>query len=339
MTMLKKTTLALLLASSSATFADVIPVTADNFVRAESDLYFKTLSTLKGGFGGLNHTREPAPIDQQNVIRLNRDTIYSSGVFDLAAGPVTITLPQAGSRFMSMQVINEDHYTPMVNYKAGAYTLTEQNVGTRYVAVAIRTFADPNDAKDLKAAQKLQDAIKISQPGGPGKLELPEWDPKTQKETRDALLVLNQAMPDTNDMFGTKAEVKPIRHLIGAASGWGGNPQKDATYLNVYPEKNDGNTVYTMTVPKDVPVKGFWSISLYNKEGYFQKNEFNAYALNNLTAKKSADGSYHIQFGGCTKSTVNCLPITDGWNYMVRLYQPEQSILDGSWKFPVAQPK
>lgn len=339
MTMLKMTTIALLFSGTSPAFAaETIPVTADNFVRAESDLYFQAIAK-DNGFGKFNHVREPAPIDGQNVIRLNRDTLYSSALFDLDAGPVTITLPDAGKRFMSMQVISEDHYTPFVAYKAGSYTLSKNNVGTRYVVAAIRTFIDPTSAKDIKAVAKLQDSIKVSQPGGPGKIEFPAWDAKSQKETRDALLVLNKSMPDTNDMFGTKAEVKPIRHLIGAASGWGGNPQKDATYLNVYPEKNDGKTVYIMTVPKGVPVKGFWSISLYNKDGFFQKNEFNSYALNNITAKPSADGSYQIQFGGCTKTIVNCLPITNGWNYMVRLYQPEQSILDGSWKFPVAQPK
>lgn len=34
----------------------------------------------------------------------------------------------------------------------------------------------------------------------------------------------------------------------------------------------------------------------------------------------------------------NCLPIMDGWNYTVRLYQPGPEILDGSWAFPEAQP-
>ena len=60
------------------------------------------------------------------MIRLNRDTLYSSAVFDLDAGPVTITLPDAGKRFMSMQVINEDHYVPEVVYGKGSYTLDEE---------------------------------------------------------------------------------------------------------------------------------------------------------------------------------------------------------------------
>jgi hypothetical protein len=60
--------------------------------------------------------------------------------------------------------------------------------------------------------------------------------------------------------------------------------------------------------------------------------------LNNITAKKSDDGSVAVQFGGCDGKIPNCLPIMKGWNYMVRLYRPRPEVLDGSWKFPEAQP-
>ena len=103
--------------------------------------------------------------------------------------PVTITLPDAGRRFMSMQVINEDHYVPEVVYGAGSYTLDKDTVGTRYVAVAIRTLVDPADPKDLKKVHALQDAIKVEQ-ASPGSFEMPNWDQASQKKVRDALLVL-----------------------------------------------------------------------------------------------------------------------------------------------------
>ena len=109
-----------------------VPVTAENFRRAESDLYFGNV-VKDGGFGKFHHNRELAPIDRQPVIRLNRDTLYSAAVFDLDAGPVTITLPDAGKRFMSMQVIDEDQYCPAVFYGAGKHTLTREQIGTRYV--------------------------------------------------------------------------------------------------------------------------------------------------------------------------------------------------------------
>jgi hypothetical protein len=118
-------------------------------------------------------------------------------------------------------------------------------------------------------------------------------------------------MPDTKGMFGDKKDVDPVHHLIGAASAWGGNPEQDALYLNVTPAKNDGTTVYKLDV-KDVPVGGFWSISVYDAKGYFAPIPENAYALNNITAKKAADGSIAVQFGGCDGKTPNCLPTNRG---------------------------
>ena len=313
-----------------------IPVTADNFNRAESDLYFGSI-VKDGGFGKFNHRREPTPIDNQTVIRMNRDTLYSAGVFDLDAGPVTITLPDAGSRFMSMQIINEDQYSPNVFYTPGSYTLNRDEIGTRYVVVAIRTLSlNPGDQKDIEKVHALQDAIKVEQENA-GKFEIPNWDQTSQKKTREALLVLGTSLPDSKNMFGTKDKVNPVRFLIGSAMAWGGNPETEATYINVTPAKNDGKTVHKLNV-KNVPVDGFWSISLYNKDGYFQKNDQDAYSINNLTAKENADGSVTVQFGGCEGKVANCLPIMEGWNYIVRLYRPRKEILDGTWKFPEVMP-
>ena len=128
-----------------------------------------------------------------------------------------------------------------------------------------------------------------------------------------------------------------LDHLIGTAIGWGGNPRSAADYQSFYPARNDGQTIHTLTF-RDVPVDGFWSISVYNDKGYFQENALNAYSLNNLTAKPNPDGGYTVRFGGCQASTPNCLPIVKGWNYTIRLYRPRKEILDGSWKFPDAQP-
>jgi hypothetical protein len=329
--------LGLLFPVTSAPAQNAVPVTADNFSRAESDLYFGSAVRDAGGAGKLFHHREPMQIDKQGVIRSNRDTLYSVVVIDLDAGPVTITLPDAGKRFRSMQVINEDHYVVgNVEYRPGSYTYDKEKVGTRYVLLALRTLVNPDDPKDIEQVHALQDATRVSQ-AGPGKFEVPNWDQASQKKVRDALLVLGSTIPDFKGAFGSKGEVDPIRHLIGTAVGWGGNPDKDATYLNVTPSRNDGTTVYKLNV-KDVPVDGFWSISLYDTKGYFQKNDLNAYSLNDITAKKDADGSVTVQFGGCDGKIPNCLPIMPGWNYTVRLYRPRAEILNGTWKFPEPKP-
>ena len=94
----------LALPASAQSSGGAIPVTSDNFARAETDLYFGRM-VREGGFGKFAHHRELMAIDNQIVIRTNRDTLYSLAVFDLDAGPVTITLPDAGGRFMSMAAI------------------------------------------------------------------------------------------------------------------------------------------------------------------------------------------------------------------------------------------
>ena len=310
------------------------PVIWNNWVRAESDKYFKSYVDI-GAFGKFLNIRQPTPIDKQNVVRMNRDTLYSIGVFDLTT-PVTITKPDTGDRFQSLMVVSQDEYVPIpVAYKPGKYTLTQENIGSRYVFVGFRTFVDAGSPADIKKANAIQDQIKVQQ-ASVGKFEIPNWDKKSQDTLRAAITVLAATMDSFRESFGTKEEVDPIAHLLGAATGWAGNPAKDASYFSVTPEQNDGKTAYTLTV-KDVPVDGFWSISLYNGKGFFQQNSSNAYSINNVTGKKARDGSITIHFGGDPKQP-NYLPIMDGWNYLIRLYQPHKEILDGKWKFPSPQP-
>lgn len=322
---------------ASGTGAATVPVTVNDFVRAETDMYFGNAVAGAGGIGRFHHIREPMPIDHQTVIRGNRDTLYSSIVLDLDAGPATVTLPDAGGRFMSMQVFDEDQYTRPTIYQPGEHALSRDNTDTRYAMAAFRTLVNPTVPGDLEAVHALQDAIAVSQPGGPGTWDIPNWDRASQKTVRDALLVLASTLKDMSSAFGTKDEVDPVQRLFGAASAWGANPPRDATYLNLTPERNDGETVYRLTVPADVPVDGFWSISVYGADGYYAKNALDRYTLNNLTAQKNADGSVTIQFGGCNDGVANCIPIVPGWNYMVRLYRPRAEVLDGSWTFPEAQ--
>ena len=288
-----------------------IVVTPDNFARAESDLIFSGI-VKDGGFGKFMHRREPTPLARQTVIRMNRDTLYSAAVFDLDAGPVAITLPDPGKRFLSMQVIDEDEYTPEVVYGAGVHTLSEDRIGARYVVVAVRILVDPNDPKDIETVRALQDAIKVSQPGGPGAFKIPNWDASSQIKVRDALLDLAQTVPDTKGMFGQRGKVDPVRRLIGSAAAWGGNPEDEAITLNVTPTHNDGKTVYRLSV-KDVPVDGFWSISVYDDRGHFVPNPQNAYSLNNLTAKPGEDGSLRFSSAAATaRSPIACPLRPDG---------------------------
>ena len=86
-----------------------------------------------------------------------------------------------------------------------------------------------------------------------------------------------------------------------------------------------------------MPVDGFWSITVYNSRGYLEPNQYSAYSVSNITARKDADGSVPVQFGGCDGNIPNCLPTMAGWNYMVQLFRPRAEVMNGAWKFPEAQ--
>lgn len=309
-----------------------VRVTVDNFPRAESDRYFG-LTVKRGGFGTFSHFRELVPAGARTVVRPNRDTLYSTAVFDLDAGPVTVNMPNSGRRYMSLAVLDEDSHVLGVHYKGGSYTFTRQNIGTRYVMLGVRTLVDPGRPDDVKQAWTLQDAIRVSQPNGPGRFEVPNWDTATQDNIRKLLIDLGTTVPDSRGMFGKTGRVEPVRHLIGSAIAWGGIPERDASYQIVIPERNDGTTIYRLDVPV-VPVGAFWSVTVYDSGGNLHPNAQNAYSLNSLTTKKEADGAVTIRFGGCGPDKTNCLPIMPGWNYMVRYYLPASKILDGSWTLP-----
>ena len=306
-------------------------VNVANFVRAESDVAIKKIYDIVGLSTWL-HNRTPTPIDQQNVIRMNRDTLYSAVVLDLSE-PATIIMPEIGGRYQSMHVINQDHYS-FAKIKPGRYELTQEKVGSRYAYIIVRTFCDANDPDDVKATNAVQDALKVE--GGSGSLDLPDWNIEQIMEARGALNTLAKLGASNVGAFGTKEEVDPINHLIFTAAGWGGLPNKQTIAELGSVEKNDG-TPHVLNVPQDVPVRAFWSVTVYNADGFISENDLGVYSYNNVTAKPNADGSITIHFGG-DPDQINYLPISEGWNYGIRMYEPGDEILNGSWTFPKIVP-
>ena len=317
---------------SSAMANESVKVNIDNFVRAETAVNFNnTLSLLKGEVNKIFHFRKPMPLDGQSVIRSNRDTLYSGMIVDISKG-ATLTIPETNGRYVSAMIINEDHYLNKVYHGKGTYELTMKEFDTPYVSVTIRTLVDASDPEDVKQVRTIQDGITIKANSAKPYTH-PEYDKASYEAAYKAVIELSRFLPDTSRTFGKKENVSEVRHLLGTAMGWGGLPENEAYYLNIEPNLPVG--AYQLTV-KDVPVDAFWSISLYNKEGYFQENKYNAYSVNNITGTPNKDGSFTVNFGGDPKS-VNYLHIMDGWNYTVRFYQPRKEILNDEWTFPKPQ--
>jgi hypothetical protein len=317
----------------AADAATPVKVNMENFPRAETDMQIGRMLKVAKGVNKWSHYRVPTPLDGQTVIRMNRDTLYSFAIVDISKG-AKVTLPDVGKRYMSMMVVNNDGYINKVFYGGGTFSLNIKEFDTPYVVLAVRTLANAADDADIKAVNALQDKMKIDAASAKP-FVMPNYDMDSYNATYKPLLELAKKLTSTERTFGSKADVDPVRFILGCAFGWGGLPIEDAYYLNVNPELPVGEHQITA---KDVPVDAFWSVSMYNKDGYFQKNDFNAYSVNNISGKPNKDGSFTVHLGGCKDKRVNCLPLTEGWNYVVRLYQPRKELLDGTWSFPAAVP-
>jgi hypothetical protein len=311
-------------------------VNVDNFAGAETHRMMADLQRDAGGINRFEHNRAPASVDKQTVIRMNRDTLYSFAVADISAG-ATLTLPDAGQRYLSVMVVNEGHYINRVFHDAGRHQLTVEDLGSQYVVLAARTLVNPHDPDDLVAVAAIQDQLVLeTEAAAERPFIMPEYDTDSLNRTRKALLALAADMTSFKSSFGRKEDVDPVHHLIGSAAGWGGLPDAEATYVGVAPSLPVGE--YELTVGTDVPVDGFWSISVYNADGYFEPNQRGAYSINNITGARNDDGSITVRFGGDGDPKRNSLPITEGWNYLVRLYRPRPEILSGAWTFPDLTP-
>jgi hypothetical protein len=317
--------------SNLATTAHTLPVTPDNFVRAETDLQFMTVVKL-GGFGRLVHEREFPPAGRQPRAWADADILRSRGVFDLEFGPVEITLPPAGERFVSIEALDEDHYTLSMSYGPGTYSFSFDNVSTRYVLIVVRILVDPASRADMAAAQALQDGIRVARVGR-GRFVIPNWDPVSQARVRVALQLLAGTIDDDQRTFGGRGEVDPVRHLVGTATHWDRCPPREIACLLKRPRDDDGNAVYRLHVGH-VPVDGFWSLTVYDSNGHFLADSYSARSVNSRTGVRDPDHTMSIQFGGSAESADNCLQIERGWGYVVRLYRPRAEILGGRWKFP-----
>jgi hypothetical protein len=310
-------------------------VTPDNFVRAESHGQFMAV-VKRGGFGRLVHERDFQPAGREPAAWADCDVLRSRGVFDLEAGPVVVTLPETGVRFMSLEVLDEDHYTVASFYGAGTYSFSYDNVSTRYMLVIVRILVDAAEGADFAAVHALQDAIGVRRQGG-GRFVVPDWDPVSQARVRAALQLLGNTAAGEERAFGARGEVDPVRHLIGAATRWEGCPTRHVACLAGVPQYDDGQVVHRLDIGH-VPVDGFWSVTVYDGNGRFLTDVPARRAVNGRGAGHAAHRPMSVQFGGCLEADCNCLLIGKGWRYIVRLYRPRAEVLGGRWMFPEAVP-
>jgi hypothetical protein len=307
-------------------------VTDENYGLAESEVIFSdyvkriAAATDSNGVGVLMHNKIGADPNDRTVMRINFDTVYSSAIVDLTEDAV-LTMPQTNGRYQSAWIITDEHYNPMAFVEPGTYTLTQENVGRRYAAIIMRTQANAADPADLAIANALQEQLKLEQKGRGSYVASNNWNMEEILAMRAKYQEIQKQEGITSDvMFGKKGEVPLKEHNVGTAAGWGGFTPERAVYPFYFPESDEPQTVTL----EDVPAKAFWSITVYDAEGYPQGDVYN---INSEFAVPNEDNSVTIHFGGDTDA-VNYMDIFEGWNITLRIYEPTEAYFNGEWVQP-----
>ena len=312
--------------------AKTTKVTDENYALAETQVIFTDYvqkiakATGTDGVGVFIHNKKGADPKDKTVMRINFDTIYSFIVLDLKE-PATLVMPETDGRYQSAWFITEEHFNPMSLSKAGTYTITQEEMGSRYIMIVVRTQANVENPKDMAIANVLQKKLEIHQKDKGSYKASDSWNMNEIMAMRTKYQNIVQDKNLTTDsFFGPKGERSLELQNAGTSFGWGGFTKEQAAYPAYFPTST---APQTLTL-KDVPVHAFWSITVYDKGGYPQTDTYN---INSQFAKKNVDGSITIHFGGDTKAD-NYMETFEGWSFILRMYQPKKTYLDGSWKKP-----
>jgi hypothetical protein len=136
-----------------------------------------------------------------------------------------------------------------------------------------------------------------------------------------------------------------LKRAIVAQLGLGANLPEDAIYpLNLADETGkplDGETRYRLHFDNSdmPPANAFWSVTLYDPEGFQVANSLNRFALSSwMPFKHNGDGSLDLYFQNESPGTdkeANWLPAPKGpFNLTLRMYAPKSEALTGKWNPP-----
>jgi hypothetical protein len=136
-----------------------------------------------------------------------------------------------------------------------------------------------------------------------------------------------------------------LKRALVAQAGLGANLPEDAIYpLNIADDSGkplDGANKYTLHFDKGAtpPVGAFWSVTLYDNEGFQVPNALNRFAVSSwMNLKQNADGSLDLYFQSESPGKdkeANWLPAPKGaFNLTLRLYGPKSEALVGTWNPP-----
>jgi hypothetical protein len=294
------------------------------------------------------------------IVRMNNDTYYKIGFFDLSDGPVILSSKfHTRDRFYSFQLMDDRNFNfKNVYHPNGTFSLyygdepeniegeaikSPSNLTVIIVRVEVK---NKDDEEDTKQAIKIFKGITIE---APTIKEIPELD--LLSHFSDSLVNIANLKFDSvaqnislAKMFVSNNYVPtpelPLYFATWTKLAWGGPVPTHSTYEGRYTDNNDkllkgAKGTYTLTT-EEPPVDAFWSVTAYDTErgGFFHPNKDDRYHINNTGVVKNDDGTITFLFKTeCQDNDQNCLTIPEGdFDLTIRYYLPLGSLQTGDWK-------
>ncbi|HDY7692182.1 TPA: DUF1254 domain-containing protein [Vibrio vulnificus] len=291
-------------------------MTAEQFIEAES-LNFMAGMAARNGINQWFHFTSLAAAEDRWVVSPNNDVIYSLIIVDASKG-FTLELPDTGDRYISVQIISQEHMSTQFK-GAGTYRFTGKEFEGSHVVVGIRVGTD-GSKEDIKTiVEKIQPQMKLiansNQP-------VPSFDRDTLMKVRAGLMAEYDKMDDTFGLMTDKVtKVKDWERFVYAMAGaWGLSEDQYAMYIPYALKGVKASECYVATYPQP-KVKYFWSITAYNHDKYLMSNQSNI--VNTGNVKLNKDNTFTVHFGACdgVKGVKNHIMTTeDNWSFLMRAY-------------------
>lgn len=289
-----------------------IVVTEENFPQAYSNMRFDAIIKQAGGINKFLEmpvvSSDPA---KQFVVRMNRDTFYSTSVFDMTGG-IYITIPET-DQYVSIQVVDENHETQPMIYGPGKHRLTAK---TTHAFVVVRSLDD-------NARRNLVTEVNSATP-----FSVKNWDKESfEKVAAEGNDIFSKGYDQSKAYSNKESGQTPFMNYVGAAGGWGGAMVEDNIYQIGKYMSSDG--CYEMTFV-DPQARDFWSATVYNGDGYIFNDVANI--SSEMSPAQNEDGTYTVRFG--CDGQANNLPIreenkTGRFNVVMRHYGPSEMVKAG----------
>jgi hypothetical protein len=308
-------------------------VTPENYSTAEVDITFQSI-VGEVGSNRFRHDRSLIPLDKQPAVTMNRDTVYSFGIFYAPKG-LTITLPKSkDGRYQSAMIMQNDHYIDQVFYGAGTY---EIKVATEFTGIAIRTQVDATNPHDVQYVNTLQDQIVVTFPAGttPKEFKPRNWDRPSLEALRAKYQKEAGALPNLNATSGARGTLDPHMQRLGVSVALGLLPPQHAVYI--YRDYGlSGDECYESTYIKpEFRPGGFFSFTMYGADKYIHSEQS---TLNNRVIKSNENGTFTMHYAAksCSHHDAPNRLVTAGdhWYLGLRVYRPADSIIKGDYRTP-----